>query len=74
MSDRIKFPNRDFTSDQCAQLGASIADVMGDIVRANETMPSGFAVENGSLEFYLGDSAGDLAGGWKVMIERTGDD
>lgn len=74
MADRVHFPNDAFTSDQCAQLGASVANVMADMVRANEGLPEGFAVENGSLEFYLGDSAGELVGGWKITIERTYDD
>lgn len=74
MTDRAQFPNDNFTSDQCAQLGASVANVMADMVRANEGLPDGFSVENGSLEFYLGDSAGELVGGWKVTIERTCDD
>ena len=47
---------------------------MVDRVRANRGLPDGFAVENGTLEFYLGDSAGELVGGWKITIERTGDD
>ena len=65
-------PKSQFTDDQHRQLGESVADIMSDYVKMADDVPAGFEVEEGSLEFYLGDSAGPIVGKWRLTVKRLG--
>lgn len=52
------------------ELANDVVSLMDAIVRA-ET-PAGLNVENATMEFYLGDSVGELVGQWKITVEFLG--
>lgn len=65
-------PKSNFTDDQHRQLGETIADIMTDYAKMADDAPAGFEVDEGSVEFYLGDSAGPIVGQWRVTVKRLG--
>lgn len=65
-------PKSNLTDDQHRQLGESVADIMTDYAKMTDDLPSGFEVEEGALEFFLGDSAGPIVGQWRVTVKRLG--
>jgi len=57
---------------QLQELGGSIADIMADYASLQLTELPGFLiVADGSLSFYLGDSAENLVGHWTITVKRT---
>lgn len=56
------------TDEHKAQIGASVVDLMEEVVRFNADPD--FSVEEASLDFALSDQAADLAGEWTIVVRR----
>lgn len=65
-----KLTDAEFGPEQHRQLGESLTEIMVDYANAIDWSPAGFEVENASLEFTLGDSAGILTGRWLITAKR----
>lgn len=56
--------------DQRLELANDVVSMMESIARTEA--PEGYDVENARMEFYLGDSVGELVGKWKITVEFLG--